>query len=197
MEGCAGELALADEARHLRIAKLSRVRAPVPTRDQHDQWAVIARGEPPGDIEAVHPGELHIEENDIGMKLCDGLECRLAVLGEANDVEPLELEQGPGRGTKVLMVINDQQRLPHNPRIVAQSRAIRTVASNSAGGLGLSGRTHLTPVSARQPHPQLLESRQHLLREVRELARVVDEAQRHPAEARVPEALDLGGDVVR
>ena len=77
-------------------------------------------GEPSGDSEPVHPGKLDIEENDIGMKLCDGLECSLAILGEADDVEPLELEQGTGRGAKVLVVVNDEQRLPHDPRIVAE-----------------------------------------------------------------------------
>ena len=63
-------------------------------------------------------------------------------------------------------------------------------------GPGAARRPRRAGISARQPHSQLLEPRQHFLGEVRELARVVDEAQRHPAEARVPEALDLGGDIV-
>ena len=185
MEGCAGELALAKEARHLRIAKLSRVGAPIPTRDQDDLRTVGIGSEPSGDFEAVHPGELDVEEHDLRVQVSHCPDGRLAILRKADDVEPLELEQGPSRGTEVLVVVNDQQRLPHDPRIVAQTRATHTVASNSAG------------VSARQPHSQLLEPRQHLLGEVLELARVVDEAQGHPAEARVPEALDLGRDIIR
>ena len=119
MEGCAGELALAKKARHLRITKLSRVRAPIPARNQHDLRAIGVGSEPSGDVEAVHPGKLDIEENDIGMELRNCRERGLSILGETDDVEPLELEQGPGRGAKVLVVINDQQRLPHDPRIVA------------------------------------------------------------------------------
>jgi hypothetical protein len=119
MEGCAGELALAEEARHLRIAKLGRVRTPIPARDQHDLRAIGIGSEPAGDVEPVHPGKQDIEEDDIGMELRDRRERGLSVLGEADDVEPLELEQGPGRGAKVLVVVNDQQRLPHDPRIVA------------------------------------------------------------------------------
>ncbi len=79
------------------------------------------RSEPTGDVEAIHPGELHIEEHDIGMELRDCLERSLSILGETDDIEPLELEQGTGRGAKVLVVVNDQQRLPHDPRIVAQT----------------------------------------------------------------------------
>ena len=119
MEGCAGELALAEKARNLRIAKLGRVRAPIAARDQDDLRAIGVGSEPSGDVEAVHPGKLDIEENDIGMELRNCRECSLSILGEADDVEPLELEQGPGRGAKVLVIINDQQRLPHDPRIVA------------------------------------------------------------------------------
>ena len=50
--------------------------------------------------------------------------------------------------------------------------------------------------SARVPHPERLEPRQHFLGEVLELADVVDEAQRHATEAGVVEPLDLGRDVV-
>ena len=53
------------------------------------------------------------------MELRNCRERGLSILGETDDVEPLELEQGPGRGAKVLVIINDQQRLPHDPRIVA------------------------------------------------------------------------------
>jgi hypothetical protein len=34
------------------------------------------------------------------------------------------------------VVINDQQRLPHDPRIVAQRHPVRTVASNRLGTRG-------------------------------------------------------------
>ena len=50
--------------------------------------------------------------------------------------------------------------------------------------------------SARAPHPERLEPRQHFLREVLELADVVDEAERHAAEAGVVEPLDLCRDIV-
>ena len=119
MEGCAGELALAEKARHLRIAELGCVCAPVSARDQDDLWAIGTRGESTGDVEAVHPGQLDIEENDVWVELRDRVERGLSVFGKAHDVEALELEQGPGRGAKVLVVIDDQQRLSHDPRIVA------------------------------------------------------------------------------
>ena len=53
------------------------------------------------------------------MEVSHCLDGRLAILRKTDDIEPLELEQGPGRGTKVLVVVDDQQRLPHDRRIVA------------------------------------------------------------------------------
>ena len=71
------------------------------------------RRESLGHLEAVHAGQLHVEQDDIRAEPLDGVERRLAVLDVADDLEALELEERTRRRAEVLVVVDDQHRRAH------------------------------------------------------------------------------------
>ena len=69
--------------------------------------------EPLGHLEAVHAGQLHVEEDELRTEPLDGGECRLAVFHRRDDLEALELEERTRRRAEVLVVVDDQHRRAH------------------------------------------------------------------------------------
>jgi CheY-like chemotaxis protein len=87
-----------------------------------DRGPVAAGGQPRRDLEAVDPGQLDVEQDDIGPQLAHGLERALAVGRHADDVEAAGLEDAPRDFTEAPVVVDDQQCHCHLPKIVVTGR---------------------------------------------------------------------------
>ena len=70
--------------------------------------ASIRRKELLGHREAVHVGQLDVEEHEIRAEPLDRLEGRAPVFGLADDLEPVGEKQSLDRRTKARMVVDDQ-----------------------------------------------------------------------------------------
>src|SRR4051812_48014465 len=63
---CPREGALGDETASCRLVEPYAVRVGVAARHQDHQWWVVAGGDLLGDREAVGPGQLDVEQHDVG-----------------------------------------------------------------------------------------------------------------------------------
>ena len=99
------------EARARREA--GTVVAAVPAGGEHDGRRVLVAGELLADLEPVEIGELHVQQDEVGAQLsrgCDGAE---AVLGFADDVVPLELEEPARRRPEGGVIVDDENACSH------------------------------------------------------------------------------------
>ncbi len=80
--------------------------------------------------EAVEAGQLDVEQDDVGLENRDSLDGLASVDGLTYDLETLRLEQGAGRRSEALMVIDDEHGPTHN-LIVRQAITANTGAGTN------------------------------------------------------------------
>ena len=100
-------------------------------RDQDHHRRVGPAGDPPRHSEAVEVGEAHIEQDDIREQLARGSQRGLAVLGLADDVIALALEQAPGARAEARVVVDDQDGAGHSLQIFATEREFPNTANRT------------------------------------------------------------------
>ena len=123
------ELALRDEAARTAAADEVAELRDVAARGHDDLRAPAVRAEPPGDLEAVHVGQLDVEQDDVRTEPGDGLERRGAVLGLADHLVPLGLEELPRGGAEAGVVVDDQDT--GHGRMVARGGSRRHTGSRT------------------------------------------------------------------
>jgi hypothetical protein len=84
------------------------VRASSAARDEHDRGSGRLRGEALGHREAVHTGQLDVEQYNLRAKAASLLHGRLAVGCFPEHVEPVGLQQRSRAATEAGVVIHDQ-----------------------------------------------------------------------------------------
>src|SRR5204862_5553320 len=100
-------------------------------------------GQPPGDLEAVEIGHVDVEQHDVGTELLREAQRAVPVLGFADDVEIIALEEATRTVAERLVVVDDQDgRHPRSHRSAcgsANSTALERFSSSSASDASSSG----------------------------------------------------------
>jgi len=91
----------------------------------------VPRGKLLRNRETVEAGQLDVEQDDVGLEYRDSLDGLASVDGLTYDLETLRLEQGAGRRSEALMVIDDEHGRAHD-LILRQANAANTVAGTNA-----------------------------------------------------------------
>ena len=86
-------------------------------------------GQASGGLEAVHVGQMDVEQDQVGLQAREALERRSAVSGFADDLEPLGLQQLAGGGSERLVVVDDQDCV--HVRMVSAPDATRRTANRT------------------------------------------------------------------
>src|SRR6266540_772120 len=118
----AGQLSLRDEAPGAAALDAPRVVLPVAAGRQHDSRPLVHLAQSLRDLESVEVGELNVEQNQVGVQLCDGPNRALPVLRLADHLIPLGLQQRPCAGPEAGMVVDDQNCHAHILAAVLPSR---------------------------------------------------------------------------
>ncbi len=126
----AAQLGLRNEAAGTALRDQPAVVARVAARDEHDAGRTAVETELPADGEAVEIRELHVEQHHIGCELADGGDRARTVLGLADHLESLRLEDRPRRCPEAGMVVGDHYGLGH-----------RHIVAEAAGGVSTANRT--------------------------------------------------------
>ena len=69
------------------------------------------------DVEPVEVGEVDVEQDEVGVQLARGLEAAGAVLGLADDVEALVLQQQARRGAEARVIVDDEDLHGHTSSV--------------------------------------------------------------------------------
>ena len=94
----------------------------VTARHEHDRGRAAVPAEHVRDLESVQVGELHVEQHQIGAELTRLPDRFRAVLGLADDVESLCLEQAARGGAEARVVVDDEHcpgHVKHRRRALA------------------------------------------------------------------------------
>src|SRR5262249_12104232 len=121
----AGQICLRDEAVSPAETDAGPVVGAVAARGENHDWRILELPELVGDVEAVDSRELHVEQNEVGLKIPGVLHSRLPVPGLADDVIALCLQERPGTGPKARVVVDDQNC--HNHSLVPRIQRPNTV----------------------------------------------------------------------
>ena len=111
------KLALGDEAQGTALCHQRAELGAVPARGEDHALAgpSLATSSTRRHLEAVEVGKLHVEEEEIGVKLGREPQSLRAVFRFTHHFEPLGLEQDVRGSPKTRMVVHDQRllRIPH------------------------------------------------------------------------------------
>lgn len=102
--------ALGDVADGAGPQRLERKRRLVGSAQHHHPRAELELVDPPGRLEPADAGHHQIHENDVGAKLTGELHPRLAVLGFADDLNPLQfVEHAPQPDPEQPVIVHQHQ----------------------------------------------------------------------------------------
>ena len=118
LEGCPGEIVLADEPTGGALGEPLPVVPGIATRRQHHGRWLRQRSEAVGNREAVEVRQHDVQEDHSRTKRHDGVECRQTVLGLADDGHAGRLQQAAGEVSEPGVVVDDQDGQRH-ARIMA------------------------------------------------------------------------------
>ena len=97
------------------------------------------------DREAARVGQLQVEQHQVGREALRGGDARRAVRGLADHREALGLEQPARPGAEPAVVVDDQHRGPHSPRILRAGGASDQPVLRQIYAERASGRTNHRP----------------------------------------------------
>ena len=107
--------------------------AAVPAGGQHDRRGVLVAGELLADLEPVEVGELHVQQDEVGAQLARGCDRAQPVLGLADDVVPLELEEPAGRRPEGGVIVDDEDACSHRESVELLTRLPKVVTMRTDG----------------------------------------------------------------
>ena len=108
------------------------VRAGLATRCQHDQGRRTVDRELPGDLEPLDVGQADVEQDEVRPERTGGREPGRAVVGLADDVEPVGLEQGARLDAEAGVVVDDEDGV-HGAIVAWPSAASPTGLTRTQG----------------------------------------------------------------
>jgi hypothetical protein len=113
------QLALRDEPAGRTAGEPPPVGGNPPCRYQHHHRRIASPRQSLGNLKTIDAGQLDIEQHNARMKQVYRSERRRPIVGLANDIEPLILQELPGQRPEAGIVVHDHHRWPHQ-QIVAR-----------------------------------------------------------------------------
>ena len=111
------ELGLGEEPASSARREAGTVVAAVPAGGQHDRRGVHVAGELLGDLESVEIGQLHVQQDEVGAQGARGCDRAQPVLGLADDVVPLQLEEPACRRPEGGVIVDDEDACSHKKSV--------------------------------------------------------------------------------